>query len=148
MPWTGGASTRNSFAPAPEAEVWDQTASTGSSGESFLTGLQIAAFSPRPQRKKKRKEGGNGARISSLAFLLMSTSISPCGPFPHDLIQYNYLLKAPSPNTIMLRIRASTSEFFWEDLGVTKKNQPISIGKLDFIKVKKFALHQRILSKE
>ena len=84
----GSFNKRNSFLTAPEAEVWDQSASTGSSGESFLTGLQIAAFSPRPPKKEKaRKEGGNGGKnkrsgISSYA----STSISPCGPFPHDLI--------------------------------------------------------------
>ena len=49
-----------------------------SSGGSFLTGLQLAAFSLRPPKKEKaRKEGGNGKRTSALAFHLTSTSLSP-----------------------------------------------------------------------
>ena len=119
----GSFNKRNSFLTAPEAEVWDQSASTGSSGESFLTGLQIAAFSPRPPKKEKvRKEGGNRGKEQALwHFFLRAHQSQHAGPSLTTSSRYSYLLKAPSPNTIMLGIRASTSEFFWEDMGVTKK---------------------------
>ena len=122
MDW--GASTREILSsPLQRLKSGIRVLAQASSGESFLTGLQIAAFSPRPPKKEKvRKEGGNRGKEQALwHFFLRAHQSQHAGPSLTTSSRYSYLLKAPSPNTIMLGIRASTSEFFWEDLGVTKK---------------------------
>lgn len=90
------------------------------------------------QRKKKqeRKEETGKEQVLWRFFLRAHRSHHE-GPSFTTSSRYNYLLKAPSPNTIILGIRVSTSEFSggsWR----WQKNHPISIGKVDFIKVKKF----------